>query len=63
MTRADGLQTGDASDDPASVPSLAELIERIDPQRARLAIAGDAVRTPTIASDELSAELAGHRSR
>ena len=41
-----------------SVPSAAELIALVDPQAARTALAGVAIRTPTIACDELS-ELAG----
>jgi len=48
------------SDDrqPTADPLAAELIERVDPNAARLAIAGIAVRTPTIACEEL-AERAG----
>ncbi len=42
------------------MPSAAELIALVDPQAARTALAGVAIRTPTIPSDELS-ELAGSK--
>jgi threonine dehydratase len=44
--------------EPSRGPSAAELIAAVDPTTARSAIAGVAVRTPTIVSDDL-AELAG----
>ena len=57
MTREDRNRAGDAVGEPPRVPAVAELIDRIDPQAAQSAIAGVAVRTPTLINDELSEEL------
>ncbi len=58
MTRGDCTGRARRHDEPVQATSTSELIDLIDPEHARAAIAGVAVRTPTFLSEELS-EAAG----
>src|ERR1700676_3673655 len=52
-------RAGEALNEQVPAASAAELMERIDPQRALTTVATAAVRTPTIACEELTAAVGG----